>query len=204
LLNIFTEKHLNFVVALSVTVLMFLTVACSSDKKNFLPNFKDRATVPGMYTDSVTTLISDSGRIRYRIFTAVWKVFDKVKDPYWCFPKKIYLERFNDSLKVESLVQCDTARYYSNRKLWELKKNVKLINIKGDKFETSFLCWDQNQQRIYSDSFIRIQQQDQIITGYGFESNETLTKYTISKPQSRFPMDSPKSDSLGKGSKSVK
>lgn len=177
---------------------MFISSACSSDKKNFLPNYKNRAEVPGMYTDSVTTLVSDSGRIRYRIFTEIWKVYDKAKDPYWYFPKKIHLERFNDSMKVESLVQSDTARYYSNRKLWELKKNVKLINLKGEKFETSFLCWDQIQKRIYSDSFIRIEQQNQIITGYGFESNETLTKYKIYKPKSIIPIDKSESDSQGK------
>jgi LPS export ABC transporter protein LptC len=203
-LNSVLEKNLGFLVALSVTVLMFLSSACSSDKKNFLPNYKNRAEVPGMFTDSVTTLVSDSGRIRYRIFTEIWKVYDKAKDPYWYFPKKIYLERFNDSMKVESLVQSDTARYYSNRKLWELKKNVKLINLKGEKFETSFLCWDQMQKRIYSDSFIRIEQQNQIITGYGFESNETLTKYKIYKPKSIIPIDKPESDSLGKVSASAK
>lgn len=202
--NLVCEKGPSFLVALCMAVLILLPSACSSDKKNFLPNFKDRTDVPGMFTDSVTTMISDSGRIRYRIFTEVWKVYDKAKDPYWFFPQKIYLERYNDSMKVESLVRSDTARYYSNRKLWELKKNVKLINLKGETFETSFLCWDQMQQRIYSDSFIRIEQQNQVITGYGFESNETLTKYKIFKPKSIIPIDKSGSDSLSRGPNTVK
>jgi len=108
-LNLVCKKGSGFIVALFVTVLIFLSSACSSDKKNYLPNFKDRTEVPEMFTDSATTLISDSGRIRYRIFTEVWKVYDRAKDPYWFFPKKIYLERYNDSMKVESLVQSDTA-----------------------------------------------------------------------------------------------
>lgn len=198
------EKGFGFIVALSVTVLMFFSSACSSDKKNYLPNYKNRAEVPSMFTDSVTTLVSDSGRIRYRIFAEIWEVYDKAKDPYWFFPKKIHLERFNDSMKVESLIQSDTARYFSNRKLWELKKHVKLISLNGEKFETSYLCWDQIQRRIYSDSFIRIEQQNQIITGYGFESNETLTKYKIFKPKSIIPIDKPESNSQGKVSVAAK
>lgn len=188
------KNRLNIVGALGVILLMFLFATCSSDKKDFLPRFKDRKAVPGMYTDSVTTLISDSGRVRYRVITEVWDVFDKVKDPYWYFPKKVYFERLNDSLKTESLVYCDTARYFYNRKVWELRKNVRLINLKGDKFETSLLYWDQNQQRIYSDSFIRIEQGSQVISGYGFESNQTLTKYNIFNVVANFPLDSAEPD----------
>jgi len=190
-------NRLGFAGVIGVLVLLMISVACSSDKPNFLPKFSDRAAVPGMYTDSVTTLISDSGRIRYRVIAEIWEIYDKAKDPYWYFPKKVYFERFNDSLKTESMVQSDTARYYTDRKVWELKKNVSLINLKGESFKTSLLYWDQRQQRIYSDSFIRIEQKDQIITGYGFESNQTLTQYKIFKVEGIFPVDSAEPDSTG-------
>jgi len=187
------KNRLGFTGAWGVIFLMLLSVACSKEKKDFLPKFKDRSVIPGMYTDSVTMLISDSGRVRYRVIAEIWEVFDKVSDPYSYFPKKVYFERFNDSLKTESIVQCDTARYFSNRKLWELKKNVKLINLKGEKFETSLLYWDERDQRIYSDSFIRIEKLDRVIEGYGFESNQTLTKWHILNPSGEFPMDSEES-----------
>jgi Protein of unknown function (DUF1239). len=198
------NNRLSFVGALGVVILMFLSAACNSEKKEFLPSFKKRADVPAMYTDSVTTLISDSGRIRYRIKTEVWKIYDKAADPYWFFPKKVYLERFNDSLKTESLLQCDTARYFSNRKIWELKKNVRMVSLKGEDFQTQLLYWDQRQQRIYSDSFIRIEQKDKIITGYGFESNESMTKYKILKVEAIFPMDTEESGALQEEPKAVK
>jgi len=202
--DIFIKKHLIFIAALGLTVLMLLSASCSSDKKDFLPNFKKNSSVPTMYTDSVTTLISDSGRIRYRVITEVFKVFDKVSDPYWFFPKKVYFERFNDSLKVESLVQCDTARYFTNRKLWELKKNVKLINLKGEKFETALLYWDEYQQRIYSDSFIRIEKKGQIFTGNGFESNQSLTKYHFLNGGAFLPFDSEESQTTEKDTNAAK
>jgi LPS export ABC transporter protein LptC len=179
----------NLGTALGVVALMLVSAACDSDKLQYVRKFGDRAKVPGMFTDSVTTLISDSGRIRYRVISEVWKVYDKATEPYWYFPKKVYFERFDDSLRTESMVQSDTARYYTRRRMWELRKNVKLINLKGEKFETSLLYWDQRAQRIYSDSFIRIEQEDQVLTGYGFESNEQMTVYKIFKPTGFFPAD---------------
>jgi LPS export ABC transporter protein LptC len=182
--------------ALAVMAVLLLPSACTKEKPVFVKSFEDRTKEPGMYTDSVTTLISDSGRIRYRVISQVWEIYDKAAEPYWYFPKKVYFERFNDQLKTESLVQCDTAKYFTRRKMWELKKKVKLINLKGETFETALLYWDQRQQRIYSDSFIRIEQEDQILTGYGFESNEQLTVYRIFKPEGFFPLDSSEPDSL--------
>jgi len=202
--NTLSKVRLGFSGAILVCFLLFLSAACTSEKKDYLSGFKDRSAVAGMFTDSVTTLISDSGRIRYRIITEVWKVYDQARDPYWYFPEKIYFEKFNDSLKTESIVQSDTARYFSNRKVWELIKNVRLVSLKGESFETALLYWDQRQQRIYSDSFIRIVQKDQVMTGYGFESNESLTKYKLFKVEAILPIDSSEPDSLKMDTKAAK
>lgn len=179
----------NLVGVLCMAALLLVPVACNSDQPQYVAKFKNRATVPGMFTDSVTMLISDSGVIRYRVTSEVWKVYDKAAEPYWYYPKKVYFEKFNDSLRTESLVQSDTAKYFTRRKMWELRKNVVIVNLKGDKFETSLLYWDQLTRRIYSDSFIRIEQGDQVMMGYGFESNEELTVYRIKKPTGDFPVD---------------
>jgi LPS export ABC transporter protein LptC len=142
-----------------------------------------------MRADSIVTLISDSGRIRYKVITASWLIYDQAPDPYWFFPEKIYFERFDDSMRIESIVKSDTARYFTKRKLWELKNNVQVMNLAGEKFETPLLYWDQNQHRIYSDSSIRIEQEGWISTGQGFESNESLTIYSILNSKGDFPLD---------------
>ena len=182
-------KYTGITAAIFAAVMLFLPLSCKREKTDTLPNFSSRDSVPGMRADSIVTLISDSGRIRYKVITASWLVYDKAPDPYWFFPEKIYFERFDDSLRIESIVESDTAWYYTKRKLWELKKNVKVMNMSGEQFETSLLYWDQNKHKIYSDSFIRIQQKEEIITGYGFESNESMTIYSILNSQGDFPID---------------
>jgi LPS export ABC transporter protein LptC len=179
----------NLVGVFCLAALLLVPVACNSDQPQYVRKFKDRATVPGMFTDSVTVLISDSGVVQYRVTSEVWKVYDKAAEPYWYYPKKVYFEKFNDSLRTVSLVQSDTAKYFTRRQLWELRKNVKLVNLRGDKFETSLLYWDHLSRRIYTDSFIRIEQGDLVMMGYGFESNEQLTTYHIKKPTGDLPVD---------------
>lgn len=183
-------NHINLrAAAFCAAVLLLFLSSCKKEQTDMIPNFEDRSQVPGMHADSVTTLISDSGVIRYRVLAAVWDIYDESKHPYWHFPEKVYFERFDNAMRVESVVQSDTASYYYEDKLWKLERNVKVMNLSGEKFETHLLFWDQDAHRVYSDSFIRIEQKNQVVMGYGFESNEQLTRYRIFNIKGMFPLD---------------
>lgn len=144
--------------------------------------------VPTMTTDSVVTLISDSGVTRYKLVAKKWQVFDRAKEPYWFFPEGIYLERFDSLFHIEAVIYADTAWNYVNKRLWRLKGNVHAQNMKGEKFLSDELFWDQRKQRIYSDKFIEIQKGETELKGYGFESNQEMTEYRIFNPhEGRIP-----------------
>ena len=59
----------------------------------------------------------------------------------------------------------------------------------NEKFLTNQLYWDQRQHKLYSDSFIHIERPDKVLEGYGFDSNEQLTRYTIRKVSGIFPRE---------------
>ena len=80
---------------------------------------------------------------------------------------------------VDASIKADTAYYYEPKKLWELRGNVHIQSQRGDKFDTELMFWDQDKEKIYSDKFIRIEQVDKVLTGYGFESNQQMTEYQI-------------------------
>ena len=180
------ERKWGWAAALS---LMVLLLSCSGKQKAMGEAITERDSVPVMDTRGVTTLISDSGMIRYRINTEEWKVFDRKNPPYWSFEKGVYLEKFDTLFRVEASIEADTAYFYNKEELWKLVRNVHIQNLKGEKFDTDLLYWDQRKKRVYSDRFIRIEQPDRIITGRGFESNQEMTVYTIHKPEGIFYVD---------------
>ncbi|MDE7443686.1 MAG: hypothetical protein K2M65_05960, partial [Muribaculaceae bacterium] len=65
---------------------------------------------------------------------------------------------------------------------------VRMRNTEGDRFLTQQLFWNQNEHKVYSDSFIHIDRADRTIEGYGFVSNEQMTTYSISNPTGIFPV----------------
>lgn len=118
-----------------------------------------------------------------------WLMFDKAAEPYWYFPKKIYVEKFDTLFNTEASIEADTAYYYSKKSLWKLVGNVHVENLQGEKFETSLLYWDQKKELIYSDQFIRIEQEGQVVLGVGFESNQDMSQYEILDSKGSFDID---------------
>ncbi len=170
---------INITAAFYAAVMFVLFPACSGKDKNLAEAITERDSLPSMKSLGVTTLISDSGITRYKIITEEWTVFDKKDPPYWAFEKGVYLEKFDSLFRIDASIKADTAYYYEKKKLWELRSNVSIRNLGGDKFDTELLFWDEKKEEIYSDKYIRIEQEDKTITGYGFESNQELTEYQI-------------------------
>ncbi len=183
------EKDAGNTITKSITtaflaVVMLLTFAsCRKEKKEFVPSFSNKDSVPEMDTRGMTMLISDSGVTRYRIKAEVWQVFDRKKDPYQYFPKGIYLEQFDTLLHVEATVESDTAWYYTDAKLFELRGNVKVMNRKGEKFSGEELFWNEKTHLVYSDKLIKIESDSSYTYAYGFESDQSMTKYIIRDPR---------------------
>ena len=172
----------SITIAFCAVVMLLLFTSCSNKGKVFGEAVTERDSLPVLATYDVNTLISDSGLIRYRIEAAEWLVYDRKDPSYWAFEKGVYLEKFDQDFVVDADIKADTAYYYDKDRLWELRGDVAIKNLKGERFNTELLFWDEKTQKVYSDKFIRIEQEDKIVTGEGFESNQQMTDYTIFKP----------------------
>ncbi|MBO7458730.1 MAG: LPS export ABC transporter periplasmic protein LptC [Paludibacteraceae bacterium] len=179
----------NSIIASALVVLAILFAACDRDSVQQSKETLPREQIPALVTDSVTTLISDSGITRYRIEAPQWLVFDKTTPPHQEFPTGIYLEQFDEDLSVQASLKADYAYYDEEAQIWTLKGNVHALNRKGEQFDTPELHWNQKEHRVYSDEFIHITREKSIIDGVGFESNEDMSKYTILHPTGVFPID---------------
>ncbi|NLZ72547.1 MAG: LPS export ABC transporter periplasmic protein LptC [Bacteroidales bacterium] len=196
-----TNTYKRSITVLLGAVMLLLFNFCSRNKTPVADAIVERDSLAVMQTSKMTTLISDSGVIRYKIDADEWLIFDKKNPPYWAFEKGVYLEQFDSIFQIEASIEADTAYYYDKKRLWELIGNVSIQNRKGEKFDTELLYWDERAEKVYSDAYVRIEQPDRIITGYGFDSNQQMTIYTIRNIQGVFYVEDQtmefNSDTLG-------
>ena len=160
-----------------------LLIACNKGK-GISTISVDAETLPAMHTKGSTSLISDSGVIRYRFQAEVWDIYSNDTSSYWYFPEGIYIEKFDSLFNVDGWIKADTAYYFETIGLWQVKENVFIQNLEGHQFETSELFWDSKADpnsinSIYTDQFVRIDLGDRIVTSQGLRSNQAMTRYVL-------------------------
>ena len=182
-------RTLNITAAFLAAVMFVLFPACSGKDKKLAEAISENDTLPSMKSLGVTTLISDSGITRYKIVAEERLIHDKKNPPYWAFEKGVYLEKFDTLFRVDASIKADTAYYHEKKKLWELRGHVQILSQRGDRFQTDLLFWDEKKEKVYSDKFIQIEQEDKVIKGYGFESNQDLSEYEIKNTTGIFTIE---------------
>ncbi len=87
---------------------------------------------------------------------------------------------FFDSLgAVESVLDADSGLVRQETDWLKVWGDVDVVSDKGVRLEADSLFWDQRRNMITTESFVRISREGSVQTGYGLESNSSLTEFQI-------------------------
>ena len=136
------------------------------------------ATPTQVVNDFVTTY-TDSALLKLRLESPYMEYFGKMEEPYSEFPKGITVTFYDETGAPSGKISARYGKYFEQTRLWEVRDSVVAINEKNELLETEQLYWDDPGDLIYTDKYVRITQQDQIIQGYGLESDPRFLKWKI-------------------------
>lgn len=173
------------IIIICVLLALFVS-ACQEAVEHTAPAIRDRDSASVMTSWGVNTLISDSGVIKYRIVTERWDV-NAVKHPSrWTFDKGLFLEQFDEKFHIQAYIQCDTAYYYDQLHLWELRSRVRVRTKEGLRFTSEQLFWDESRHELYSYVFSRLVTPERTLQGSFFRSDERMTHYLVTNSRGSF------------------
>ena len=166
-----------------------LFLSCTNDYSEILSEI-DYSQKPIQEVENIQIVRTDSGRIVFRMTAPVVERYTHLeKEPYELFPKGMTVETFSDYPSVESSLTCDYAINQISKDLWEARDNVVVVTVDGDTVKTEQMFWDMKAERIYSDKYVNIRRENEIIYGEGFESNQTLSNGRIVHFKGSFNLD---------------
>lgn len=173
------------IIIICVLLALFVS-ACQEAVEHTASAIRDRDSASVMTSWGVNTLISDSGVIKYRIVTERWDV-NAVKHPSrWTFDKGLFLEQFDEKFHIQAYIQCDTAYYYDQLHLWELRSRVRVRTKEGLRFTSEQLFWDESRHELYSYVFSRLVTPERTLQGSFFRSDERMTHYLVTNSRGSF------------------
>ena len=155
----------------------------SSGCKNDLDEAKlitSRANVNIETGKNVVIRYSDHGNTKIEATAKTLTRFN-VEKPYLEFTDGIKLVFYSADRQVGTTLTADYASAVENSNIMTARKNVEVINAKGEKMNTEEIIWDEQKKIIYSNAFVKIATADEIIWGNGMEANEDFTDYVIKK-----------------------
>ena len=127
---------------------------------------------------------SEAGEVKNELIFEEMNKYE-YPQPYYEYPKGLEVIGFNANGEKETTLTANYGINYEGKKLMEVKNNVVITNYKtGEIIETEQLVWDMDKRIVYSNTQTKQTKPDgSIFIGERFESDESLSKYTIFKPQ---------------------
>lgn len=177
-----------------IRVLFFLLVLTAScDKQQAIENIENQKQAQDILSkeraENAEILYTDSGILK-TIIKAPVLIGDKGTDnPTIEMPEGLTAEFFDSERVAESFIKAEYGIHYQNDKKVVLKKNVEVKNIQGETLNTEELIWDQEKEIIYTDKFVKITREKEILMGMGMTANQNFTEWEIKKGSGEIKLD---------------
>lgn len=99
------------------------------------------------------------------------------------FPEGVYMEFFDEFGKISSTLKANHAYYFKKEDQWRGQGNVEVRNIqKNEQLNSEELFWKPKEEKIFTEKFVTIRMQSDVIYGEGLEAKQDLSTYKILKP----------------------
>jgi lipopolysaccharide export system protein LptC len=138
---------------------------------------------PVLEVDSGITIYSDSAIIKIKMYANKQLEFENGDRE---FPDGIFIEFFEEGL-ITSTLKANIGYYKKDEDKYTALGDVVVNNIKEkQKLNTEELNWTPKDKKIFTDKFVRIESESEILTGEGLIANQDLSSYEILKPKGDF------------------
>lgn len=161
-------------------LLLLALASCDMSKEKEKVDKMLSDTLASELTENVVMRFSDSGYLKAVLSAPILERF-RTEEPYSLFPEGVIGKFYNKAGELDNSMRSDYAISYDDKKIVELKKDVELVNVKGEKLNTEKLIWDQNTGMIHTEEFVKITTADNIIFGEGLEATQDFSEYRIFK-----------------------
>jgi LPS export ABC transporter protein LptC len=104
-------------------------------------------------------------------------------------PQGLQVAFYDSLMNVTSRMSSEYAISYEDDKMVEARNDVVVVNELGEQLNTEHLVWDQKKGIIYSDQFVRITTEDEVLYGDGLEADEQFNQWTILRPRGTFTVE---------------
>jgi LPS export ABC transporter protein LptC len=169
-------------------VLLLATIFLSCERKMDVIKNADILSLPTTTVRNFESVYTDSTKLQLILSSPLMESYTRVKPPYTEFRKGITVLFYDGHDKPIASIISKYAKLLDDKKIWELRDSVVAVNEKNERLDTELLYWDREKDLFYTDRFVRITGEDQIVMGIGMKSDSRFTNWWIRNVSATIPV----------------
>lgn len=180
----------KIVVATGFLLLIMSAVSCTNDPEQ-VRKMTRHDTLPQQQAEDVKMYYSEYGDVIFELFSPRVETYQE-DNPRTVFPEGLTVVFYDSTgTTVESKLTANYGIKNEKEKRMVVRGNVVVNNFeKNERLNTEELIWDQRQKRIYTDKFVTITTEEQVLYGEeGMESDEAFNSWTIKKLKGKMEIE---------------
>jgi LPS export ABC transporter protein LptC len=141
-------------------------------------------TGPLRKAENIELYYSEKDQVKVKMVAAEMQEFESGDRE---FPKGIYMEFYDEFGRMESTLRANQAYFFKKENQWRGRGKVEVKNIaKNEQLNTEELFWKPGEEKIFTEKFVTIRQQGDVIYGEGLEAKQDMSDYVIKRPTGVF------------------
>ncbi len=180
----FRNKHMHTSIAVVFSMAM-LFFSCSNDELKTSRLYPENADIPQSETINFKLNYTLNGESVLELTAPLMQDFsNKERFKFQYFPKTFRVVLTNKNGDITTIT-ADKAYIYKNPSLMELIGNVIIHDDKGASLKTNHLFWDEKNNHIFGEDKTILKQNDEMISGTGFDSSLDFKNVRINQISGR-------------------
>ncbi len=111
-------------------------------------------------------------------------------EPYMELPEGFVMTFYDELMNETSRISANYAIQFEKDDLIDARNDVVVENMETrEKLNTEQLIWDRKNELIYSEKFVKVTSEEDVLYGQGFESDERFTSWVITDIWGSFSVD---------------
>jgi LPS export ABC transporter protein LptC len=154
-------------------VILTSLAACDKEDVKEIPEY----TGPLSESEKIELYYSEVDKVKVKMQAELMYEF---KNGDREFPKGIYLEFYDETGGVESTLRANEAYFFKEENKWRGRGKVEVKNFKeAQQLNTEELFWTPGNKKIFTDKFVTIRDEGNVLYGTGLDATQDLSKYEV-------------------------
>ena len=175
------HKTVRFASAIGgIWLAAYLLSGCENDVK--VINDLTKKVVMKEEARNIESFLSEKGKMKAKLIAPLM-VRVEADTIYVEFPNTLHVDFYNDSIKIETWLDCNYGKYFEGLNKVYLRDSVVVITLKGDTLKSPDLWWDQNTKLFYTDKYAIYHGVNKNIFGHkGMVATQDLSSISFNEP----------------------